>query len=398
MLTDLLEWWVELSPKQIAESRQQSQVAATPLSQHRSFLNQLCLRAFLPWFQADYAPEALPWPHPTELSSIWEVVNGMAIALNNLRVVLIPTDDIDGGVLTVPQEWIDIPGWAADYYLAIQISLDEHWLRAWGYTTYNQLKHSTNYDDVDRTYGLNREFLAQDFNAFWVTYQLCPEQFNREAITPIPTLSDVTVERFIQQLSSLPFPRLALPFEQWAELIAHDHWRQRLYQQRLSRMTSQIDQVSSVVNLGRWFQNWVETGWQSIEEWLDSEIQTLAASFRAAINLRSSNPQRVKQINFAIVPEPQSVMLLVALTPEADERMGITIQIHPVQGQEHVPAQLTLELHDHSDQVLQVVRSRNRDDFIQLPRFICPLGTYFSLHMFLENHHAIEEFIVRNAN
>jgi len=31
----------------------------------------------------------------------------------------------------VPQEWVDIPEWAADYYLAVQVNPDSGWLRIW---------------------------------------------------------------------------------------------------------------------------------------------------------------------------------------------------------------------------------------------------------------------------
>ena len=36
--------------------------------------------------------------------------------------MLIPSEAIDDSELEVPQEWVDIPSWAADYYLAVQIT------------------------------------------------------------------------------------------------------------------------------------------------------------------------------------------------------------------------------------------------------------------------------------
>ncbi|MEM7771769.1 MAG: DUF1822 family protein [Cyanobacteria bacterium P01_A01_bin.37] len=397
---DPLEWWIELSSEQIDKSRSDSHRSSTPFSQHQSFLNHLCCQTFLPWLQANYAEEATIWPHPETLSSLWDVVSGTAITVNGLRIVLIPTDDIDAEAMVVPQEWVDIPKWAADYYVAIQIDVEKQWLRAWGYAAHAQIKHRSRYSSVDRMYEIHREYVFQDFNAFWVICQLCPEQVSCEAIAPLPAISEVAAERFIHLLMSCAFPRIAIPFEEWGWLIAHDDWRQRFYEQRIFGMT-EVDVPEFVVNLELWTQHQVERGWHPIEsiESIDHEairnleFQPMALSFREVNPMSSPSPQRIKLINFAIDSNPRSVLLFMSIRPESEQKMGVVIQAHPLPGHQHLPVNLTLELRDHFNQVINVVRSHDRDNFIQFAKLTCPLGTRFSLHLFLEECRVIEYFI-----
>ncbi len=55
-------------------------------------------------------PRARVYPNFAALPSFWEFVNGTAITVDNLRLVLVPTLAMDEDELRVPQEWVDIPG------------------------------------------------------------------------------------------------------------------------------------------------------------------------------------------------------------------------------------------------------------------------------------------------
>ena len=68
------------------------------------------------WIQTEYALQATVWESSPNTPAFWEFVNGTAILLNERRVVLIPSEAIDNRELEVPQEWVDIPSWVADFY------------------------------------------------------------------------------------------------------------------------------------------------------------------------------------------------------------------------------------------------------------------------------------------
>jgi hypothetical protein len=244
-----------------------SQLHSNPASRWNAYLNQLCLSAVLPWLQEEFDPQAKAWPSNAAQASFWEVVNGVAITLGDTRFLLVPSEASDLDEMRVPQEWIDIPSWVADYYLAVQIELDDCWARVWGYATHQQLKSRGHYDANDRTYSLNA---IADPTVLWVAKQIGTGEATRSAIAPLPALSLPQAENLLQRLgdSSLIFPRLAVPFTLWGALLEHGGWRQQLYQRRLGQPESRSmlqwlrEGVSEMAGQLGWQQIALQSAWQ----------------------------------------------------------------------------------------------------------------------------------------
>ncbi len=264
VFADPTQLWLEVSQTDLANAWQQSQSFSTLSSCWNAYLNQSCLGTFLPWLRQEYAPEATAWPNSAALSSFWGVVNGTAITLGTTRLVLVPTEAIDLSELRVPQEWVDIPSWAADYYLAAQVNPDDGWVRIWGYTTHQQLKTSGSYDSGDRTYCLEADDLIENLNVLWVARQLSLEEPTKSEIALLSALSLAQTENLLQRLAdpAIAVPRMAVPFEMWGALLEHGGWRQRLYEQRQG-----LPQQWSVL---QWLQTGVsdlaqQVGWGRVE-------------------------------------------------------------------------------------------------------------------------------------
>lgn len=217
--------------------RPSNQSYSTPSSRWNAYLNQICLDAVLPWLQEEFDPQAKISSSRLALPSYWEFVNGVAITLSGTRFVLIPSETIDIDEMRVPQEWIDLPSWTADYYLGVQVEPDEGWARVWGYATHQQLKMRGHYDASDRTYSINEEETIADISVLWVARQLGLEEATKAAIPPLPNLSVAQAENLLQRLGNPAVinPRLAIPFTLWGALLEHSGWRDRLYQKRLGR-------------------------------------------------------------------------------------------------------------------------------------------------------------------
>ncbi len=231
----------------------------------RARLNQMCLDAFLPWLREEEIPSARVWTQTAALPSFWEFVNGTAIACQDIRLVLIPTTAIDTAELRVQQEWVDIPDWVADYYIAVQVNPNAGWVTIWGYTTHRQLKTKGVYDASDRAYCLDENDLIKDINGLWITRQFNPEEILRESIAPLPTLPLAQAENLLERLgnSEIVFPRLVVPFELWGALLAHSGWRQRLYERRQGL----AEQWS--------IQSWLQAGVSNLAQRLGWEITRL---------------------------------------------------------------------------------------------------------------------------
>jgi Protein of unknown function (DUF1822) len=239
-------------------------------------LNQLCLEAFMNWAkeELDLSEKPTVWPSPSALPSFWELVTGTAISIGATRLVLIPSDALDTEELCVPQEWVDIPEWAADYYVGAQIDLEQGWLYLWGYTSRRTLKAKGKYDPIYRTYSLERDLVLSDLDILWVAHSLKLNE--KSSIQPFAALKSTEVNRLCKQLSEpSPYsPRLDLSFDKWAALIAPESGRQQLYQARLDhqRTKAKVSKAGlssvtdsslnslqvAVVNAGAWLQHRVD--------------------------------------------------------------------------------------------------------------------------------------------
>jgi hypothetical protein len=260
--------WLAYSSANRARAELAAQGHANPTASHNAYLNRLCLDVFGRWVRENWEMTPAVWPDDRQLASIWEAVNGTALVIEQTRLVLIPSDALDTEMLSVPQEWVDIPKWAADYYLAVQIDLEGDWLCIWGYTSHRTLKTKGNYDPIWRTYSLSREAIVPDLEVMWVAATMGLKETAQ--IHPLPALMLPTAETLIHQLSQpSPYsPRLEVEFERWAALLERDDWRSQLYRQRqqnagvgagLSAAKPVLEQRSrESINVGLWLQEQID--------------------------------------------------------------------------------------------------------------------------------------------
>lgn len=232
-LFDPIQLCLNIDPETQSQAWQHSQTFATSTSQWNAYLNQLCLETLLPCLRED-APRANAVPSRAALANIWELMNGSAVAWADRRLVLIPTETIDLEEIRIPQEWVDIPNWAADYYLAVQVNPDDAWVRVAGFITHRQLKQRAQLDPNDRTYCVDGLDLIPDLSVLWVTQQLQAVEPTRATVPEVSNLSATEANNLIQRLGNptVVNPRLAIPFDRWAALLSHSGWRQRLAEQR----------------------------------------------------------------------------------------------------------------------------------------------------------------------
>ena len=282
-----------LNPNQIVLdiSPQESQAAwesggpfSTDVGRWNAYLNGICLNPILSWLQEESGIEPQVFPSPTEAANLWEAINGTAIALGQTRIAIVLSEAIDTEEFCVPQEWVDIPNWTANYYLAVQVSPDDGYLRVWGYATHQQLKESGIYDECDRTYALERADVIEDLNVMWVARQLCPDE--KVEVESLPSLSQNQAETILAQISQYPLDslRLNLPFAQWGALLSQNSWRQQLWERREVAAATNIPQAvveRTLTNLSNWFDNLFETGWQTMAEFVGQPENNLTLAFRS---------------------------------------------------------------------------------------------------------------------
>jgi hypothetical protein len=259
----------------------QAQDHSNPISRYNAYLNGVCLKPFMQWITELLAEEGLPQPSVwkrQDIASIWEFINGTAIEIGDTRLVLIPSDEGDLEDFCVPQEWVDMPNWTADYYLPVQMNLDgdddgECWMEVLGFATHSQLKHEGRYNKCDRTYALSTQKLTKSLLVMDITLGLNLQQ----EVPPLPSLSELESTELLHTLgnSSVYSPRLLVPFAQWASFLANDECRQQLYNQRLGIIQEPVVAaapsvvIQSEARLVELAKTYIQAGWEMADTMME---------------------------------------------------------------------------------------------------------------------------------
>ncbi|NEP02750.1 MAG: DUF1822 family protein [Symploca sp. SIO2E9] len=397
--TDQLFLEFSVAEREEVWQQTESRKYANTSARWNAYLNCLCLNTFLSYLESEPDLHSKPqvWPQRNELPSFWQVLNGTAIEVDKTRLVLIPTEDSEFAQLCVPREWVDIPDWAGNYYLAVELNLSACSMRVCGYTTHQQLRRQGKYDCFDETYCLETEDLIEDLSVMWAAQELYHSTILE--VEPLPTLSASQAQTLLQNLNKATAysPRLDVPFSQWGALIAQPQWRQTLYSRQQQQLDIAPTPNKTLINLGQWLQDVFEVGWLSLDAFLNTDSGNLvpASGFRQGkLTPRNVAVEGVKLIDLGMQLGNQSVALLVGLTPEAEQKVGIRVQLHPTGGKMYLPPNIKLALLSQGGKILQEFQSRSQDNFIQLKRFICTRGKHFSIQITLDNFSIKENFVI----
>lgn len=421
---------LDLSPQESQAAWESVGNCSTDVGRWNAYLNGICLNPILSWLQEESGIEPQVFPSKSEAINIWQTINGTAISLEQTRIVIIPSEAIDTEELCVPQEWVDIPNWTANYYLAVQVSPDDGYLRVWGYATHQQLKESGVYDEIDRVYALERADVIEDLNVMWVARQLCPDE--KVEVELLPSLSPNQAETILAQLRqySLDSLRLKLPFTQWGALLTQNSWRQQLWERREVAVATNPTVVveRTLTNLSNWFDNLFETGWQTIAEFVGQPESNLTLAFRnremdvnqeetiaALIHLigttedeetrwaaaeslwtiEPSNPasgvRRIADLGMQI--SDRAVALMVAILPKAEGKVAILLRVYPMGSQTYLPSGLQLAVLDEDGDTFLETEARDADNYVQL-KFGGDRGERFSVRVALGDSGITEGFAI----
>jgi Protein of unknown function (DUF1822) len=378
--------WLEISTDDLAQAEPNPQHYSNPTAINNARIDRLCLQKFQTWLdeqQINHRPSFTD----TELATIWDVVIGSAIEVGNRRLILIPTDNLDRDELRVPQEWIDVPNLAGDYYLAVQVNLDENVMNIWGFASHQALKERGEYSASDRSYSLDSDALASNLDMLWEAEALGVAP--RNSVAELVSISLDRALELIKILSkpSIYSPRFAINFDEWAAILDNLNLRSQLYQTRLQRAAIALAPAPtfSLINwVQQEFTNAIASGWSS-----QPQAVTLMS-----LQMNNIPIERSKLINLQIDLHQQTVVLLVGVIPETADRMRVIVQAHPAIGARYLPPQLQLSYLNSEGVILRSATARTNDDYIQLPEYTCDIGMELNIQLQLHGARSIERFVV----
>ena len=364
---------------------------------NRLFVNRLCLNTFMKWFkdELDLREQFKIATAFQELNRQWEFVNGFDVNFGQTRLVIVPTEQSLPTEFRIPQEWVDIPNWAANYYLAAQLNVEEGWLRVWGFISHEQVREKAEYDSIDKNYCVSNRDLIADIDIIWIAEELY--RLRKPQLKALPSLSEIRAKYIIDTLSksNVYSPRLHLEFAEWGAILASDKYRSILYSQEIKSLQINLmeNTQKAVINLSLWFENVFDGGFCSVDD-LFSLGDTKAFQFRSDSVLNEVCVKGAKLIDLGMQLESSSVALLIGLLPQVDNKIGIRVQLYPAAGETYLPDSIQLALLSESGTTLQSVESRSYDNYIQLKRFKLPLGKNFSIQVARNEIKIKENFVI----
>lgn len=236
--------------------------------QHRidrwtAYCNQLAIAVVVPFLSEVSGQSVRSALSTSAQASQWSCVTGTALNVGTQRWLVLPTEQIDDDEIVIPQEWLDIPEWRVDTFVAVTVNPDDQSARIVGFVGRSVVRSEAVYQPMTRTYALDREYCVSDFATFQVIESLTEQpnlspNLSAELQTP---LTIPQAKNLIPRLADAVIPRLAIPFTQWSAFIQNPGWRQQFHQLRQTGEASR-----SVL---QWLQSGLDSfsldlGWQSL--------------------------------------------------------------------------------------------------------------------------------------
>jgi len=321
----LLSEVIQLEPEQFDQARDLIQRVTGEAYQWQTHLNILALIGFEQWLT-----ERILKPKIHQNLNIIEDV--CYINIGEFKVCLIATEQLLDEVVNVPHNIINQSELAAHLYVIIEVLEEEEQVIIRGILRHDQLDNyrlQVNLQPIQEGY-----------------YQIPLSLFDAE---PNHLLF---YYRFLEP-TAIPLP-VAANAPSSVPLLEY------LQETR--------------TKLSQWLEGVFDEGWQAIDALINPEVNL-------AFNTRNNEQgtKRAKLIDLGVQLGNLTVALLVNITEETEDKLGILIQLHPTGGETYLPPNLKITLLSKAGKILQEVTSRSQDNYIQLKPFKGELGKYFCI-------------------
>jgi Protein of unknown function (DUF1822) len=412
--------------------------------------NNLCQAAVIQYLQASLGLDVCTaYPSNIKSAQLNLLVDGFILSIAGIRVVFIPIEDLDNDSFELPQEWMDLSNWVADYYVPIQIDVNDQYLHLWGFITHRQVKETGEFDHIFRTYTINSQNISDDLDNLWLRCELQPSSeivTNQTKHLSNPQLSAQVAQDIINlflQHKSIFSPRLEFSFEQWGGILNQQVWLEKylnsidsstqLEDKRLTKLSAWLDRKATTV-----YQDWrsiseffaapqLQTGMRStnkspkIQEFMivpqndlmycgkDRNIEDLTTIIKNTASqqerweaieclwkLDPDHPSLpiYKLLDLGLFFQGEQLSLLISVISTSANRLGILIRLNPNQENANLPHGIQLYRLDEAGNISrQVIAQDDQYQCLQLI-FDADFGDMFSICVILKDNQLIKHFQV----
>ena len=299
----------------------------------QSYLNALALLGFEEWLSTRMTQQ------PIKRDS-----NISYLKVGEFKFCLIATENILDEQVNIAVNLIELPESAAHFYVLLEVLEEQEEVIIRGFLRYDELVNYKTRVKLQPRDGFYRlplaEFDPEPNHLIFYSHFLEPTAI------PLPVVTETKVEE---------------------NLVVY-----------LQETTTKLNQ---------WLQGVIDESWQAIDTLLSPEAN-LAFSTRSL----EVATKRGKLIDLGIQLSHQTVALLVNITEEAQEKISISIQLHPTGKEKYLPRNIKVTLLSKAGNILQQVEARGQDNYIQLKLFKGERGKRFSIEVSLDELSVRENF------
>ena len=184
----------EINPNRLQEVELKAQqMMPNSTAEYNYIVNSIALDTVTTWLTNCLAEndDSVVIPESEILESYWSVMSGTPVSVDNLKIVIIPSDTIDTSGISIAREWLEIPHLTPDYFLAVQVNLEEKWVLLWAYIHSNTIRERGNLNQYHQYYTVSSDLMSSDLELLGVTKQFITlPQYN---LTPIHPISESSV-------------------------------------------------------------------------------------------------------------------------------------------------------------------------------------------------------------
>jgi hypothetical protein len=345
----LLPEAIWLETHHFEQARELSHESSSEALQWQTYVNALAFLGVSQWLNEKMPAPANRSDPSILVPSAANFMEGVCqFKLGEFKLCLIAVEHVLDEIVQIPQRAILTPDLAAHFYIAIEVCQEEEQIILRGFMRYDQLT-----DYLSQTDGL----------------------LTTEGYYPIP------LSRFD------PEPNRLLSYCRYLDAIAIP--LPSISPENIATPALGVQQPVEELRtkLSHWLQDRVEEGWQTIDTLFSPEM-SLAFSTRSS----DAGTRRGKLLNLGVKLGQQSVVVLITINPEPEEKLNVLVQLHPTGVQKFLPPDIVLNLQSKAGKPLQTVQARSQDNYIQLQPFKGTSGQRFSLEVSLAQKFVKENF------
>lgn len=337
---------IYLEPEHFEFSREISDKVTDEVHRWQTYLNGLALIGLEEWLR-----ERIPNKPVNRDMNESEAVGYLNVG--EFKLCPLATEHLLDEVVNLPQNVIEQPELVAHFYVVLEVDEEQEQVIVRGFLRYDQL--------IDYRRRANLQLLPNG------CYPLPLSLFDAEPNHLLFYCRLLEQTAIPQPVASASVGVMASPTQASRQLPG--------YVQKTKTKLSQ------------WLQGVFDEGWQVIDTLINPEANLALSTRNAELGVK-----RCKLIDLGMQLGSQTVALLVTIIEETQEKLAISIQLHPTGGARYLPPLLKLTLLSKAGKTLQEVTSRAQDNYIQLKPFKGEPGKRFSIEVSIGDVSLREDF------